>query len=78
MQFIYIGTEDAADPDGTEAFGQWFPISEPVTVTDPRVIAKLSGHPHFEAADGDGADEAEAPDSEAPVAKRRGRPRKVA
>jgi hypothetical protein len=71
MQFIYSGTEDAADPTGTQAFGLWFPIGEPVTVESEHAIRKLTGHPHFAPAKAGEDDEpAQAP-------KRRGRPAKV-
>lgn len=74
MLFVYIGTEDAADPSGTHAFGPWFPINEPVPVENERAVMKLIGHPHFEAVeDGDQSE-----DATAQARKRRGRPPKAA
>jgi hypothetical protein len=73
MRFIYIGTDDAADPEGTLAFGIWFPIGEAVDVADDRAAMKLIGHPHFEPAD-DGEPVAEAVEA---APRRRGRPPKV-
>lgn len=73
MQFSYIGTNDAADPEGTHAFGLWFPIGEPIEVSDERVVLKLIGHPHFEPVE----DEAGEDDEPAQAPRRRGRPAKV-
>jgi hypothetical protein len=45
MKFIYQGCEGA--PEVSTHFGVEFTIGQPAEVTDPAVIAKLSGHPHF-------------------------------
>lgn len=52
MRFAYLGTPEAADPEGTLAFGQYFPIGVAVEVGDPAVIRKLSGHQHFKTIEG--------------------------
>lgn len=48
-KFTYIGVDGASDPKGTEAFGTYFPIGKAVEVSEPRIVAKLEGHPHFKA-----------------------------
>lgn len=52
-KFTYLGVDGAADPKGTQAFGQYFAVGKSVDVEDPRVVAKLAGHPHFKASDKD-------------------------
>jgi hypothetical protein len=50
-KFTYLGVEDAADQNGTLAFGIYFPVGEAVEVDADRThaVAKLSPHPHFRA-----------------------------
>lgn len=78
-KFTYIGTEDAADPKGTSAFGLYFPIGKPVELEDKAVAAKLAGHPHFKAskwATTEAEDVEEGAEGDGEI-KRRGRPPKV-
>lgn len=55
-KFTYLGCDEPADPNGTLAFGIYFPVGEAVDVPDDRAhaIGKLSNHPHF-SADGESA-----------------------
>lgn len=74
-KFTYIGVEDAAEEDGTTAFGIFFPLGEPVEVENKAVAAKLAGHPHFAASRWASTDAEDVEDAAEP--KRRGRPPKV-
>lgn len=78
-KFTYIGVDEAADPNGTQAFGLYFPVGEPVEVEDKAVAAKLAGHPHFKASRwaSTEADDVESEKKADDEPKRRGRPPKA-
>lgn len=51
MQFRFIGDprHNGDGPDPMRVFGYVFPKGEPVEVSDPHAIRKLSANNHFEA-----------------------------
>lgn len=49
MKLIYMGCEGA--PHTSTHYGIPFTIGVPAEVTNPAVIAKLQGHPHFKVVD---------------------------
>jgi hypothetical protein len=70
----YLKPDDV--PAETRAYGYTFPVGVWVVVTDPAAIAKLKGHPLFEAMDEEADTVMVENVFDAPKPKR-GRPRKV-
>lgn len=68
MKFVFNGVPGEQHEE-IEQFGLTFPRGEPVQVDDPKVQAKLKGHPHFKAWGETPEPEADAAKTPAPAAK---------